>query len=69
VPDEIVRDEVAPVHVRFRTAAERGAAPSVLAQQIAGRHVWDTERLGDETSLSALAGTWPTDQQGDSIST
>jgi len=54
--DQIVRDELALIHVGAGGPPERSAATPVLAEQIAGCNVGNAERFADVAGLGTLAG-------------
>ena len=61
--DQLVRHELALIHVGVGGKPEWCAAMPVLAKQIAGCDVGDAERLADVASLGTLAGAGRADQQ------
>src|SRR5690606_14553958 len=60
--DDVVRYQAACVHYLFGFQAERRAGFDSRAQHVAGGNLRNGELLGDESSLSAFAGTGRTKQ-------
>jgi hypothetical protein len=55
IENEVVRHELAGVHVRLRSLAELGSVSAGRTQQIAGRHVNRSKLFGQANRLRPLS--------------
>jgi hypothetical protein len=67
VDHEVIRNEVAAIHIGLRGSAELGPVLAMFAQQIPTRHVRHAENVSQDACLRAFAGARRAKQQNDLI--
>ncbi len=62
---QLIGDELPALHVVARFLAQLRAIAQRLAEEVAARHVWQAELLGEDAGLRPLAGADRTDEEDD----